>query len=50
MNINKIRERPKILFSKIPHLKAVYNPSGALNSPGLAAPNPEEPKKVNALN
>jgi len=43
MNINKIRERPKRLFSKTQHLKAVCSPSGAFNSPGLPTPNPEEP-------
>jgi len=47
MNINKIRERPKRLLSKSPHLKAVYRPSGTLNSPGLATPKPEEPLKIN---
>jgi len=43
MNINKIRERAKRLFSKTPHLKAVYSPSGAFNSSGLLPPNQEEP-------
>jgi len=46
MNINKIGERPRRLYSKTPHLKAVYSPSGAFNSPGLPTPNPEEAKFI----
>jgi len=42
MNINKIPERPKRLFSKSPHLKVIHSSSGAFNSPGLSTPNPEE--------
>jgi len=43
MNINKIREQAKRLYSETPHLKAVYSPSGAFSSPGLPTKSQEEP-------